>query len=139
GTKPQRRVPLDLIVHAAIGQRLRITGQAANGASCNLESTELLATANKHPLTQQVLEQQLRRLGATVYELRTLRADIVGQPMAPLSVLGKLRHQMIEQLATSSGSRPNRQIRQAPQEPPAEPGADSVIGSPKLRVLCRTL
>jgi putative protease len=139
GAKPQRRVPLDVVVHATTGETLRIIGQAANGASCNVESTELLAAANKHPLTQQVLEQQLGRLGGTVYELRTLRAEIVGEPMSPLSVLGKLRHQMIEQLAISSGSRPNRQIRLAPQEPPAEPGADGVIGSPTLRVLCRTL
>ena len=58
----------------------------------------------------EVLEQQLGRLGGTVYELRNLRAEIVGEPMVPLSVLGKLRHQMIEQLARSSASRPTRRI-----------------------------
>jgi putative protease len=150
GTKPQRRVPLDLFVHATTGETLRITGQAANGATCNLESTELLAAANKHPLTQQVLEQQLGRLGATVYELRKLRADIAGDPMVPLSVLGKLRHQMIEQLATSSASLPLRRIL-TPGEPelasfaitPSAPGSaggfGTSVGSPTLRVLCRTL
>ncbi len=154
GAKPHRRVGLDLVVRAAVGQKLRITGQAANGANCEVESTESLAAANKHPLTQQVLEQQLGRLGGTVYELRKLRAEIVGQPMAPLSVLGKLRRQMIEQLALCSATRPERRILKCdgselavraheslstPREPPAEPGADGVIGVPTLRVLCRTL
>ena len=72
--------------------RCESPAQAANGATCDIESTEPLAAARKHPLTHEVLEQQLGRLGGTVYELRNLRAEIVGQPMAPLSVLGKLRH-----------------------------------------------
>ena len=112
GAKPQRRVALDLVVHAAVGETLRITGQAANGASCDVESTEPLAAATNIRSRMQVLEQQLGRLGGTVYELRNLRAEIVGEPMAPLSVLGKLRHQMIEQLALSSASRPTRRILQ---------------------------
>jgi U32 family peptidase len=141
GTKPQRRVGLDLIIHAAVGDKLRITAQAANGASCDVESSETLAAANKHPLTHQVLEQQLGRLGGTVYELRNLHAEIFGQPMAPLSVLGKLRHQLIEQLALSTASRPTRRtvpLREVElaihtQESPTS------VGPPTLRVLCRTL
>ena len=42
-----------------------------------------------------VLNEQLGRLGGTVYELRNLAARIDGQPMVPLSVLGKLRHEMV--------------------------------------------
>ena len=139
GAKPQRRVALDLVVHAATGESLRITGHAANGASCEVHSTETLAAASKHPLTREVLEQQLGRLGGTVYELRTLRAEILGEPMVPLSVLGKLRRRIIEQLATSSVSRPQRRIRQAPLKSPAKPGAEGVVGTSTLRVLCRTL
>ena len=113
GAKPQRRVALDLVVHAAVGETLRITGRPPTARRCDVESTEPLAAANKHPLTQDVLEQQLGRLGGTVYELRNLRAEIVGEPMAPLSVLGKLRHQMIEQLAHRSciaTSSPNSKV-----------------------------
>jgi U32 family peptidase len=145
-TKPQRRVPLDLVVHAAVGEMLRISGGATNGASCSVESSEPLAAANKHPLTHDVLEQQLGRIGGTVYELRSVCAEIVGEPMVPLSVLGKLRHQMMEQLARSISARAKRRILRAPPKPPAEsttadlrPGAEGVIGAPTLRVLCRTL
>jgi putative protease len=141
GSKPQRRVALDLVVHAAIGERLRIIGQAANGASCVVESPVPLAEAIKHPLTQQVLVQQLGRLGGTVYELRELRAEIVGDPMAPLSVLGKLRHQMVEQLTHSGNARATRRTLKsdASQLAGSAPNALSKLIAPMLRVLCRTL
>ena len=51
-----------------------------------------MAEAQKHPLTIEVLREQLGRLGTTNYELANLTAEIVGRPMVPLSVLGKLRH-----------------------------------------------
>ena len=140
-TKPQRRVALDLIVHATVGDKLRISAQAANGASCNVESPEPLAAANKHPLTQDVLEQQLSRLGSTVYELRSLRAEIAGEPMIPLSVLGKLRHQLIEQLAISTASRPTRRTQKSNELELAARAQESSSADtpPTLRVLCRTL
>jgi putative protease len=147
GTKPHRRVKLDLIVHAAVGQPLRITADAANGATCNVTSADALAAATKHPLTKEVLEQQLDRLGGTIYELRSLRAEIVGAPMAPLSVLGKLRHEMIEQLALSV---PTPQSRRTRSKLPFPLGrgrgrvqkfadrGDALQTSPTLRILCRT-
>lgn len=139
--KPQRRVGLDLVVHAAVGETLQITGQASNGASCDVKSPEPLAAANKHPLTHDVLEQQLGRLGGTVYELRSLHAEIVGEPMAPLSVLGKLRHQIVEQLALSSTSRPTRRTLPSGETELAirAPESSPTDGPPILRVLCRTL
>jgi putative protease len=137
--KPQRRVGLELIVHAEVGEKLRITGYAENGASCDVASTEPLAAAMKHPLTQQVLEEQLGRLGGTVYELRSLRADIIDSPMAPLSVLGQLRHQIVEQLARCTSTRPVRRILPTLKQPPAKPGADGPLEAPRLRVLSRTI
>ena len=141
------------MVRAAVGETLRIAGQAANGASCVVESTEPLVPANKHPLTKDVLEQQLGRLGSTVYELRDVRAEILGEPMLPLSVLGKLRHRMIEQLAISIGSRPGRRTLKldecelgrrvrdvfASEKWLAEPGDNREGRAATLRVLCRTL
>jgi putative protease len=144
GAKPRRRVGLELVVRAAVGETLRITGHTANGASCDVASTVRLADASKHPLTPEVLEYQLGRLGNTVYELRGLRAEIVGEPMAPLSVLGKLRHQMIEQLADSIASRPSRRIRPSDDfrptwRSPATRDENCNAEQPTLRVLCRTL
>jgi putative protease len=150
GTNPQRRVALDLTVHTAVGEKLQISAKAANGATCNIESPDPLAAATKHPLTQDVLEQQLSRLGSTAYELRSLRAEIVGAPMIPLSVLGKLRHQLVDELAASINSRPSKRTLKLSETelvshlpPPSAPGSaagsSDVTKPPTLRVLCRTL
>jgi putative protease len=137
GNKPQRRVALDLVVRAAVGDQLLITGNAASGASCSVESTDVLVAARKHPLTREVLEQQLGRLGGTVYELRDLRAEIIGEPMVPLSVLGKLRHEMVARLSRSVTSRATRRIQPSVA---GVCGLGHVATEPStLRVLCRTL
>jgi putative protease len=147
GPDSQRRVPLDLEVRAAVGERLEIVGRAENGAKCRVESAEALSQAIKHPLTRDVLEKQLGRLGGSVYELHALSATIDGEPMAPLSVLGKLRHAMIEQLDRSASTSPVRHVaersplaelrRKIRQKLEAEGPAESV--EPALRVLCRSL
>jgi len=151
GTKPLRRVPLDVEVYAAVGAPLRITAQAMNGARCEIESDEPLVAATKHALTQQVLTEQLGRLGGTVYELRNIQSEITRAPMVPLSVLGKLRHEMIEQLGASLAAQPARRVNasskmldsQFPAPSPfagrAGEGADQRDAPPTLRVLCRSL
>jgi putative protease len=61
--------------------------------------------------------------------------------MAPLSVLGKLRHQMTDQLALSSKSRPARRIRTNDESyfTQREQVLSTTPKSPTLHVLCRTL
>ena len=138
--KPQRRVGLDINVRAAVGGKLQIAARADNGASCQVESVEPLAAANKHPLAQDVLEQQLGRLGDTVYTLRSVESHIEGAPMSPLSVLGKLRHQMIDALAKSLASPPrNRIVKRDDAKLSAAKDVNSEVNSPILSVLCRSL
>jgi U32 family peptidase len=147
--KPQRRVPLDLTVTAAVGQPLRISGSAANGASCSVESDTPLEEARRHPLTDDVLKEQLGRLGKTVFELSNLNASIEGSPMIPLSVLGGLRRQMIQQLEDSSAIVPPRRIADesalaALRATLPARTAESLTGENNerpsaLRVLCRSM
>lgn len=108
--KPQRRVAVDLKVFAAVDKPLRIEGSAANGATCQVESESPLEEARRHPLTEDVLNEQLGRLGKTVFELNDLAASIDGSPMIPLSVLGSLRREMVQQLEDSSAVLPTRRI-----------------------------
>jgi putative protease len=114
GPKPARRVPLDLVVEASVGRPLRIRGQAGSAASCEVESPEALEEALKHPLGETLLREQLGRLGETPYHLRRLEVRLAGRPMIPLSVLGRLRREMIAQLDASVASRP-RAIVAEPQ------------------------
>ena len=102
GPDPQHRVPLTLQVRAAVGEPLRVTGQAASGARCDVQSAEPLQAARQHPATQELLETQFGRLGGSAYALGRLEAEICGAPMIPLSVLGLLRRQLVEQLDASA-------------------------------------
>ena len=147
--KPQRRVTVDLKVSAAVGQPLRIEGSAANGATCHVESESPLDEARRHPLTEEVLREQLGRLGKTIFEPGQLTASITGSPMIPLSVLGGLRREMIQQLEETSAVRPARRIADESALTalratlPARASISRSDGQkeqgPQLRVLCRSL
>jgi putative protease len=143
GSTPQRRVALDVQVTAAVGGPLAIEARADNGAHCRLESEELLAVAIKHPLSAETLREQLGRLGKTVYELRHLEAQIDGTPMLPLSVLGRLRHEMVRLLDEAVLAPPERQLAASPVLPRLRAellGAeDTAPVPPQLHVLCRNL
>ncbi len=155
----RRRVPLDVTVEAAVGSKLRVMARSGTGAECRVESEKELEEAQRHPLTADVLREQLGRLGASVYELRELDARIEGRPMAPLSVLGQLRHEMIRLLDERAVQRPAPRLlprpncrvgqgRGASAGPPVRSShmqnggpalASSLVPPYNLHVLCREL
>jgi len=98
---PQRKVKLHLRVRAEAGQPLLVEGQSENGCVCKVESEQPLAVAQKHAVSEDSLREQLSRLGGTIYELGTLDVSIIDGPMVPLSVIGRLRKLMVEQLDSS--------------------------------------
>ena len=136
-----RRVALDLKVTARAGQPLRVQGRTATGLKCQVASADPLQVATRHPVTQEVLQKQLGRLGGTVYELRRLDAKIGGSPMVPLSVLGKLRRELIEQLDAAEVMTTRRTAADEvlPQLRTSAPFEGDLGTEPRLRVLCRTL
>ncbi len=138
---PQRKVGLTLHVHAESGRPLLVEGRSDNGCVCRVESEQPLQEAQKHPVSEDVFREQLARFGGTVYQLTSLTATIVGKPMVPLSVLGKLRKQIAEQLDASlpmpeitlcKDSALDRMRSQLPSR-------DIQTASPLLTVMCRTL
>ncbi len=144
--QPQRRIPVDLHIEAAVGHPLKIVATTDRGASCQVSSEQPLQQAVRHPLTREMLEQQLGRLGGTTYELRTVAATIDGAPMVPLSVLGKLRRLMVQELDAAALRRPERRCAPHPvlgalrtelfeAVPLAETASEE---DPVLHVLCRT-
>jgi putative protease len=103
-------VTVDVTVHAAVGEVLRIEATTSGGAGCTAVSDQPLAAAVRHPLTEEVLREQLGRLGGTPFILGQVTAIISGAPMAPLSVLSKLRHAMVEGLELALRRPPGRRI-----------------------------
>jgi putative protease len=142
GDHKGRRTALHIDVVARAGEPMRLECRADSGARAALASSEPLATAERHPLTEALLREQLGRLGHTVYELTSLRAEIAGSPMAPLSVLGALRREMIARLQASLGEAPRPTVS---DESALEALRGTIVRSsaapdrPRLHVLCRTL
>lgn len=157
GPDARRRVPLTLRVHAAVGERLQVIAEAANGARGEVCSDDVLEEARRHPLTEDVLQQQLGRLGSTEFELATVQAEIAGRPMVPLSVLGQLRKRLIARLqgaalrearaVTETSVLPElRRSLTDTRLPSGDAGTDVRAGEtaarparPTLNVLCRQL
>ena len=136
---PVRRVGLDLAVTCRVGEPLELRGIAENGATCTVRSSAPLDEARKHPTNERLLREQLGRLGATVYQLRLLEADFEGQPMVPLSVLGKLRREMIHQLE-SADLRPRRTTKPATVlSGQSRCDHQETSSASHLHLLCRTL
>jgi putative protease len=111
-----------------------------------LESDEPTQPAQRHPLTEQSLREQLGRLGGTPFELGDLRAQVSGTPMLPFIVLGKLRHALVEQLEAAVVAVPPRRIAhqsalanlRSALPGPDEPGSRAA-GERQIHVLCRSL
>jgi putative protease len=150
GRRAVRRIPLDITVEAAVGGPLKVFAVAGTGFVARVESPGPLPEAVKHPLTPEMLSEQFGRLGNSPYELRRLEAKISGRPMIPLSVLGSLRHEMLQRLDAAAVEPPPRTVAEAlalddiarqcslswnrphPGPLPAEKGAE-------LHVLCRSM
>ena len=135
----KRQQPVDLVVTAAVGESLRVRAVLANGVACEVVSEEVAAEAEKHPLDEATLRAQLGRLGATPFALRGLEARITGRPMLPLSVLGKVRREMVDGLMREVGqaSACHKQVGQASacrEELVGQPE-----GRPTLHLLVRSL
>ncbi|MEZ6126052.1 MAG: DUF3656 domain-containing protein [Planctomycetaceae bacterium] len=139
GHDVHRRVSLNIHVTGITGQLLHLQASAANGACCELIGDQPLEEARRHPLTTDLLNEQLGRLGATVYQLNGLTADIQGNPMLPLSQLGQLRRRMIELLDACDFVRAHPVNSAAPAPATCSGESTKIDIPPRLNFLCRNL
>lgn len=158
GPDPVKRVPFDLRVNVAVGQPVKLIASMADIGEIKLTSEHVCEAARKHACNEDLLRDQFSRLGGTAYRLETLGAEILGDPMVPLSVLGQLRHRLVElldrtrmpvPLRCESGDVANRLISEAkagscaflptPARTDSETLSDSPNSACQLRVLCRTM
>ncbi len=89
---------LRLEVRAEVGKCLWVKAIDAEGFSAECTDDLILEKAQKRPVTKEVLEEQLGRLGDSPFYLEELSAEIVDGPMVPLSRLNGLRRQVVEEL-----------------------------------------
>lgn len=123
---PRRKVPVSLKVKVRVGQPVSVTAVVPNHRKFTIESTHLPAQALKHPITPEQVSEQLGRLGNTRYQLDVCSTELSGNPMVPLSILGKLRKQLVTELDKSMVERPARRsihhdyLDQGPSQSPKD-------------------
>ncbi|MBL8890531.1 MAG: U32 family peptidase [Planctomycetaceae bacterium] len=150
-----RRVPVQVRLRVATGQPFECDVEC-DGRIWRVPFDFEPVAATRHVATVEVAREQLGRLGNTVYELIDLQAEIIDQPMVPLSVWGSLRKHMIEVLNSRHHQR-SRSIAEVSVLPrmltavvelsAASPNSAEPSGAvawtpetkPKLTLLCRSL
>jgi U32 family peptidase len=114
---PNRKVMLDLEVVAVAGERLRMGATTPSGRRATVESSELLGVADSRPADLDLFRTQLGRLGGTIYELGNVEARIEGQPMVPMSLLNRLRRDLVARLDEAADTTTVRAIASQPVLP----------------------
>ncbi len=142
----QRRLPIRLQVKVAVGQPVELSATTADGFEVTFVSEHIAEEARKHPLALETLQQQFSRLGGSVYQLEAVDAELHGNPMLPLSVLGSLRRQLIEKLDAVRDNQPSIRCKEdsvstamLDRVADVEQEDGDSDSAPELIVLCRTM
>jgi U32 family peptidase len=158
GDARAKRIPLQIEIRGAPGERLSVTFREPDGHVAHVESDGPLSAAVKHPLTPALAREQLGRLGGTPYELECVTFSGPDGPadqlpvMAPKSVLNDLRRRGVARLAelratalrgTKVEARALELLRAEIRFPRDKRLSDSALpesaGTAALTVLCRTI
>ena len=107
-----KKIPLVFEVTAGIGSPLTIavTDPLGNKAGCTTDS--LGQQARTSPLTQDILEKQLGRLGNTPYAIAELRCDLEEGVMIPVAEINQCRREALEKMDALrlAGARPEEPV-----------------------------
>ncbi|MDZ4290142.1 MAG: DUF3656 domain-containing protein, partial [Prosthecobacter sp.] len=135
----RRKTRLDLTVSGKAGEPLVAR---VHGSGVQVASAMVLEQAQQRPLTAEVLQNQLGRLGGTAYELGEVEIKIEGAVMLPVSELNRMRRALVAQYSEveSGVSRPENplNIGMLRYESLLPPRGTEVAGDPQLHVLCRS-
>ena len=98
GDAPKFQRPIEMEVHGLAGKPLTLIARDESATSCKVESAMPLAKAEKQPLTEEKLREQLGRLGGTPFKLGELKNFLAGEVMLPVSELNRLRREVVAEL-----------------------------------------
>ena len=144
GDAPKFRRAIALEIHGRAGRPLTLLARDDDGHVTKLESSVMLAPAEKQPLTTERLREQLGRLGGTPFKLGELRNELAGAVMLPVSELNRLRREVAAELERQR-AQPKRWIisEQRPSfralDAAASQECKSQVVTPSLIVLVRNL
>jgi U32 family peptidase len=95
---PNYKRPLRMEAHGCVGSPLTLIVRDDAGHVVQVQSRMPLAKAETRPLTPELLEEQLGRLGATAFQLAGVVNHIEAGLILPISELNRLRRDAIAQL-----------------------------------------
>lgn len=98
---PIRRIPVRATVQATLGQPLTIRLIDGAGYSGEGKTDFLAETAKNRPLTREIIERQLQRMGTTVYSIADLTISLEEGLMVPVSEINEARRRAVEALDTA--------------------------------------
>jgi putative protease len=137
--KPYRTFPVAIKITGAEGQPLKTWWTDVKaGHTVFVESELMLVKAEKRPMDEVLFQEQLGRLGGTIYELDQLEVMLSGELIVPMRELNSIRRKAVELLEDE------RQIPRAYQKRAIEVYEDAAVtaspaNEPKLTALCRSL
>ena len=143
GESPRFQRPVEIEVHGHVGGPLTLIARDETGAVAQVASGMPLAKAEKLPLTEVKLREQLGRLGGTPFKLGTLKNYLSGDVLLPVSELNRLRREFVAELEKLRAIPKRWHLNdRATIEPVAvleQKNPDGVSADPQLIVLVRTL
>jgi len=98
GDAPRFQRPVDFELHGHAGAPLTVIARDELGHVAQAQSAAPLARAEKQPLTEEKLRDQLDRLGGTPFKLGALRSRLEGEVILPVSELNRLRRELVAEL-----------------------------------------
>lgn len=117
GDAPRCARPVEFEAHGIAGGPLTLIARDDAGNVARIESTMPLSVAERQPLTDERLREQLGRLGGTAFRLGALRSELAANLLLPLSELNRLRREVVARLEA---------LRARPPRWTWNPGADVV-------------
>ncbi|CAM3531648.1 U32 family peptidase [Marinicrinis lubricantis] len=139
--KPYRTFPAFVSVQGREGEKLTTWWtDLQTGYTVSVDSESALVKAEKRPLTEEVLQEQLGRTGGTLFELEALEVQLEGELMLPIRELNQLRRTAVEMLEQAREIPPTYIKREVDVDRDAVPESmKSKVQYPRLTALCRSL
>jgi U32 family peptidase len=98
GDTPRFQRPIEIEIHGRAGKSLTIIARDEFGNVAKAESAMPLVQAERQPLTDEKLREQLGRLGGTPFKLGELKNFLTGDVLLPMSELNRLRREFVAEL-----------------------------------------
>ncbi len=132
--------PIEMEVHGQIGTSMTLIIRDELGHVVRVVSASPLSAAERQPLSQERLSEQLGRLGGTPFRLGNLKNLLDGEVILPVSELNRLRRDAVAELERLR-TQPKRWFLNHPSSisDPAPPNTGSGTDSTELIVLVRNL